>query len=357
MCYSAIRGKLVVNRQRNFLFVCLLLLFSAIVYLPLFDSLPPGELFRFPLVVLIPSGLIVVSVICTWGLLVIKPIIRHRGIREEARKARTIIFIVLFAVFIALCAFVAIGFTDVARSSGSGELRSAKRNFKTVTSGHISRLQVDSTLLKLERVITELRRKYGVCYVQTHRLCIYPDVSAMQQETVSNSAVLGFVKFENGDPVVYLPAENALDPLAGDKGSFTLRHEALHIVFAEILGEYRMENIPCWFHEGMACCEALNEACYMPRRIALKFELWSDVSKMTQPEILFAETPSLEQTDHDYYLTCYELTRYILATRGNDVPNTILSNIIQGVDFERAFKSTCGTSTTDIYKEWYEKYY
>jgi hypothetical protein len=351
------RCRSVISRQRLFLFVGLVLFFSAVTFPFIFDRFPPGEIFRPPLIILIPVGLIVLASLCTWALVYLNPRIRVSVGWIRTHRAGAVVRITLVMIFIAACIFGIAGFSYVAGAAEGSELQSAKRDFTVVACRHISRAQVESTLVKLERGVSSLRLKYGVYYAQRHYLYLYPDVETMQRETTETSEVLGFVKYERGDPVIYLPVESVNDPLTGNRGSCTLKHEALHIVIAEMLGEHGITSIPCWFNEGLASCEGLNGQHFLTNRLRCKYELWSGETQKTPADILLADQPSNEQVNHAFYLTSSELVRYILATRGDDTPATILSSVTQGVEFEQAFKSACGICTMDMYNEWCSKYF
>jgi hypothetical protein len=179
----------------------------------------------------------------------------------------------------------------------------------------------------------------------------------MQSETSVNREVLGFVNFENGYAVLCMPAGPLLDPLIGRNCDSTIRHEALHLVFAEILGETAMRKVPCWFHEGIACYEGLNNVRFMGQRARLKYELWSGETQRTPAEKLLVEKPDHQSVDHSFYLTSTELVRYMLATRGEDVPHSILRNVLRDCEFEKAFNAACGIGTLGMYNEWCSKYF
>jgi hypothetical protein len=346
-----------IGKQHIFMFAGFFLSLSVIVYFVIFDYVPPGEVLRPPLIVLVPAGLAVIAALCTWEFEIIKPEIHLLLDRMQTRGIVSAMCIILVLLFLMVCVFGIAGYQYMARLAGNGELNAAKCDFTTMVYGQIPCSQVESTLIKLEREVSDLRSKYGVHYVQTHRLYLYPDVKTLQKETVENSEVLGFVSFEDGDPVIYLPVEPVIDPLAGEGGSSTIRHESLHIVYAEILGECKIYRVPYWFHEGMACCEGMDRVCYTSRRVALKLELWRNKAKKTSADILLAMIPPDERIDHDFYLTSFELTRYILATRGTGVPHSILDSIVNGVEFDQAFKAASGISPLCMYHEWCDKYF
>jgi hypothetical protein len=351
------RYSLIVSRQRIFLFAGLLLFFSVITYPFILDLLPPGEIFRPPLIIFIPIGLITLAFLCTHALMFFIPVIRKTRRKIVDHKAGTLVRVGLILFFITVCTFGVTGFSNMAGAGGGSDLQSARRDFTVVACRHIPRAQVESTLIKLERNVTSLRVKYGVSYAQKHNLYLYPDAETMQRDNIETSDVLGFVKYERGEPAIYMPIVPANDPLTGGKGSCTLKHEAFHIVVAEMLGEHGVDRIPCWFHEGMASYEGLNGQHFMLQRIRYKYELWSGATQTTPANILLADDPSNEQVNHAFYLTSSELVRYILATRGAGIPNTILNSVTHGVDFEQAFHSACGSGTLDIYNEWCSRYF
>jgi hypothetical protein len=349
--------KLVVTSRRIFLFAGLLLLFGSISLPFIFDHFPPGEIFRPPIIVVIPLGLAACAFLCTWIFVLASIRLRKQQPRLQSRRTGAVSHIALSLLLVVLCTVGILGFSWLSGAAEGGELQSAKRDFIVVACKHIPGKQIESTLVKLERGVSSLRLKYGVSYAQKHYLYLYPDVETMQRENVETSQVLGFVKYENGDPVIYVPVVPVSDPLTGNRANCTLKHEAFHIVVAEMLGEQGSSAVPCWFQEGMASYEGLNGQYFTAQRLKCKYELWSGATQRTPARILLADHPSSEQVTHAFYLTSSELVRYIVATRGDETPGTILKSLTHGVEFERAFKSACGISALNMYDEWCTEYF
>lgn len=333
-------------------------LFYCAIFIPLaFDYFLPGDLFSLPLIVIIPVALILLSVFSGWACCKLKQKVPAGW--GHSRKGRVTVLLLL-AVILLFSSLTLAGISSYPLASAAMQTADAgmhEGNFKVIIRGDISEKLVTDTVMELEQGVNSFRTKYNVHYADRHKLYLYCDADTMQRETMVSSEVLGFVRFEDGQPAIYLPVKQRSNPLLEMGDGSTLRHEALHIVFAELLGEEKTYGIPCWFHEGMACCESLDHAASSLHRTGLRYELYRNAATVTPADILLDGNPPLEKVDHNFYLTAYELTRYILQRRGEELPRYLIWNVINGISFERALEACCGAGPRDIYEEWYGRFF
>ena len=135
----------------------------------------------------------------------------------------------------------------------------------------------------------------------------------------------------------------------------TPKHEAVHIVMAEILGE-NFYNLPKWFLEGTAQYQQYTGD--FPDQIQLKFVLWRNIIATMPGQILLSYDISLANYETEsFYVTSYELTEYIAKEYRQDSVVKLFKMYSGGSSFDSAFQQVYGMSQQQMYQQWVREYF
>jgi len=162
-----------------------------------------------------------------------------------------------------------------------------------------------------------------------------PEDSELARTT--SSWIAGFAQ-GGTDTVVLFPSRSLRYP--HDSLEAVLRHEVAHVLIARAADG---RAVPRWFNEGLAV--VAERAWQFEDRWQLA---WATVSadhvQMDEMNDLFqAGSGGAERA----YALASAFVRYIIETRGADVPARILAAVATGVPFEVAFEQATGRSLAD----------
>jgi len=344
-------------RDFIFNFVGIGLFLTGFTYVILFYQLTPRKLFSLPLLILVPFSLFVITCFLSWLLL------RNRSYsKEQAKKQKqswdkkqTIQLLKFGIPVIIVCGIVILIYNYVYNSTFNKQLALAKNDFRVESIGLIAQNQIDSTLVDLEQGMISARKMYQVSTDEKPIVYLFPNVTAMLAYTGQNAGVGGSVEVLNGQILVYLPAELARNSMQSAETNSTPKHEAVHIVMAEILGE-NFYNLPKWFLEGTAQYQQYTGD--FPDQIQLKFVLWRNIIATMPGQILLSYDISLANYETEsFYVTSYELTEYIAKEYRQDSVVKLFKMYSGGSSFDSAFQQVYGMSQQQMYQQWVREYF
>jgi hypothetical protein len=342
-------------------FIGLGLFFALLTYLCAFDLVLPGRLFSLPFIVVIPIGIVALASFIAWLFLKFGTFAKKKEktkVRKPWTRRETIRFIKFMVPFIAVCVLGLWIYNIIYQANYNRDLALARQDFNVIKVGTIPEKQVESTLIALEQGTSSLRKKFGDESTQQHKVYLFTNIEEMQIATGASETTSGFVGFENGQMIVVLPAEPVKNSMTSNSTSTTPRHEAVHLVFAEILGQ-DIYSLPCWFVEGVARYEELKGFTIDPltERYYERFVLWRGIVPATPEQFLLSPNLTASDFDRGCYYTSYELVRYIVRTHGEEALVNIVKIFAKEKDFEKAFKEALGISPERLYEEWAQEFF
>jgi hypothetical protein len=344
-------------RDFIFNFIGVGLLLTSIIYVILFDQLTPRKLFSLPLLILVPVSLIVITCILSWLLLRYKSHSKEQPKKQKQSwdKKQTIKLLKFGIPVLIVFGIVILIYNYVYNSTYNKQLALAKNDFTLKSVGSIPQNQIESTLVDLEQGMISARKMYQVNTDEKPILFLFPNVTAMLAYTGQSAGVAGSVEILNGQIIVDLPVEAARNSMQSAEIDSTPKHESVHIVMAEILGE-NLYNLPKWFLEGTAQYQQYIEA--YPDQIMLKYALWRNLVPTMPGQILLSYDISLANYHTDsFYVTSYELTEYLVQNYGNNSLVKLFKLYSDSLNFDSAFEQVYGMNQEAMYQKWVQAYF
>lgn len=335
-------------------------LFTAATYILLFDSLPPKKLFSLPLLVILPFCLFLVISFFVW--LLARSSSSNKNKRnvlasplDKQKRSRFIKLYILFLVIIAIGTLIYIA---VYNHNYAKYLAKANEDFVVQQIGSIPKRQAESIVIDLENGVSLVRSEYGIESNNNKELVfLFPNAKAMQAYVGEDAKIGGSVTIEDGQIYIFLPVEQAMNAMQNNDQSSTPLHEATHVVFAEILGE-KMFDLPLWFLEGTAQYEQFKGSKSFPDRIIIRYYLWHKNVPVMPDSVLLSNNVSQSDYESDsFYLTSYELTRYMAQQYGKGSFVQMVKLFSNGLSFDAAFQKVYGMSQEQAYQDWYQGFF
>ena len=183
------------------------------------------------------------------------------------------------------------------------------------------------------------------------RVVIHESSNVMETHlgfTQHNLSLKGYVLCTQTGPVIHMPAHHNTPFLPDRWESQTANHEAVHAATCQRLGRERNQNLPLWFHEGLATLHQANslEATFVQLYLRGHSSLHGP---QTTDSIKFCyHLPNQGQTT---YATSTLFLMH-LEDRWPGATEKILNYLAQGKDFQNAFEHATLTTCEAAYDEW-----
>ena len=210
--------------------------------------------------------------------------------------------------------------------------------------------RVDRTMAQLEKAYTSLSTTWGIADDDSPvPVQLYTDVFENPSKINEHRSVAGAVRCTATGPEILLAAEETgtLEP------SSVPRHEIVHAMMCEALGQSLMNLIPRWFHEGTATYYENDGWRDMPNRSARRLHVWLSRDSLLEPaEFCGYFSDQLPSQVSMFYATAGEFVEELVQRYSPDVIPDVAFKTAETMDFERAFSDVTGSICTRIYAEW-----
>lgn len=340
---------------RLVLFLVITSLLTALTAFAALEVFLPGQLLRPTVLVPLGLALVVISTLLS-ARAQIPSRRRPSGLLPSTADGNRETLVVCACILLFLVYFTA--WYGMRQAGERSVLLRAREHFQVVCHGDIGKPDVDSTLVELERRLSQLRSKYDPPETQwTVRVELYPSKAELGRITLAPERVLGFITWREGTVVLHLTAE-ARGQLAGGRLSSAPGHEVAHLVVLECLGPDFMHRVPIWFHEGLAVYESVTGFWRSPDRVLARLTLWLGRTEILEKEQAVLESASYgEEGAPIFYIAAFEFIDCLVVRYGSDVVPQILSRVAQGMPFERAFQAEVGIPVEEAFQRWLDSFF
>ena len=325
-------------------FVTFLFLFGLVAV----ELIPLGSQFGLLLVVVPFIALMVTVLIKVLPALI--PLRRRRaGISSREQAA---IFGLLALVIIAAALITP---TTIERLSRNEDAKAAIRHFAIEHDPGVELGSLERTLAEFERARRRMSEEWTV----------QPDAPPISLEILQDMETYRQIRHEDWSTGFAICRERGIVivvPVEGESGvmneydrSDTPRHEMVHGMMCQILGQEAYFSIQLWYHEGLAQLYQNDKLTNLFDRVFNRLDVWLNRDRLPSPE-RFCDY-RLDGSDPDvrlFYQTSWEFVRSLESARGRADLNAIVTDVAAGDTFERSMERRLGGVCADLYAEWRE---
>lgn len=332
-----------------FKIILFLLMVTALSVVILFLSLEwfsPGQLF-VPLIIIFAIVILPVAFILSPKLLHAIQFI----LKKDAPSTKigfswrffSIYCIVVLPIFVAFVAWDSLSPTTYISTKIYNNLPAAHEDFSVQLIGGMPDFQPDYALSVFEKEYSELRLKYLPPFVKQRSITIrlYPNEVDLNNALKMPFMIGGAFVFEKGELIIHVPADST--------GAY--KHELMHAVTFQLLGEVKYYSVERWFVESLAISEEKSDPM---ANIDDAIYLWRNRDYFSS----FARFKALKTEPNElYYAGSRQLFRHLNLKFGEDAIPNVLTNIKNGSSFDSAIEIETSLSPEKLYDSWAEWYF
>ncbi|MXZ02143.1 MAG: hypothetical protein F4Y88_00235 [Chloroflexi bacterium] len=153
--------------------------------------------------------------------------------------------------------------------------------------------------------------------------------------------------------VVFVPLEEAIDPLAENDSTQTPVHEMAHAMLCHTIGRTAFYSVPLWFHEGFAQIyenEGRQKRIY---RIGNRSIVWLKRHDLMKPEeFCHFRFGGSHSEIRMFYRTSMEFVRYLKHYHGHQGLLALIDDVRQGTAFTESLAVRFGGTCETLYAGW-----
>ncbi len=330
-----------------FLFFCLFFLILTVDYVPLSHD------FRSTAVASIAAATIAAAVPMSLFAMLRKPL-RHAFSRlnwpETSAKLNAVIAICALLVVIGFL----IGTDRLERSRISAAADAALRHFNVTTYGDdLDNSRFDRTLAEFEwardRLSSEMPAMRFKTPIELHIFETLNDYHVSTGRQLSGGSMV----CDPDGAVVFVPLEEAIDPLAENDFTQIPVHEMAHAMLCHTIGRTAFYSVPLWFHEGLA--QIYENESHQKRiyRIVNRSIVWRKRHDLMRPEEFchFRFVGSHSEI-RMFYRTSMEFVRYLKRDHGHQRLLALIDDVRQGTAFTESLAVRFGGTCETLYAGW-----
>jgi hypothetical protein len=213
---------------------------------------------------------------------------------------------------------------------------------------------LQQTLAEFERSRAELAELWDATPEEVSRIHIrlYPTHRDFLEATRQPPSTLGITMCSGREATVAMPTTSRLQALITEGGlvSTTPRHELVHAMMCVVLGEDDFNDLPRWYHEGIAQVQQHTGFAGWPNRVMTM--TWVSLAPESLPEDEAFCEGSVRRQVSTFYQASWAFARWLEFEYGEQAVRQLAFESQDRGDFDEAFADLTGSTCTETYAAW-----